>query len=222
MHLASPRRQGASHEDRARFHQTRERRLAATSAQRRIRAGGLGALAACLVLLACGGGEAAGAGDATEKAEAGASASAASSAGTHSHEDGEDHAHGEGSHTHAAADTLVSGAALEPASGAAWTGSATLLAVGDSLRVLVSVEGAPGGSRHPAELVAGSCDRPGPELASLTPVAAGSSGEGSSQTTLPASRLDGHGHGALRMTTADGSPAACAPVHLTLSEHEHG
>lgn len=193
--------------------------MSATSAQRRIRFCGLGALAACLVLLACGGGEAAGEGGATaDEAEA----SASSSGEAHSHEDGEDHAHGEGSHTHAAADTLVSGVALEPASGAAWTGSATLLAVGDSLRVLVSVEGAPGGSRHPAELVAGSCDRPGPELASLTPVAAGSSGEGSSQTTLPASRFDGHGHGALRMTTADGSPAACAPVHLILSEHEHG
>lgn len=187
-----------------------------------MRSGGLGALTACLVLLACGGGGAAGGGAGAGAAEASQSASAASSDGTHDHEDGEDHAHGEGTHTHAAADTLVSGLTLEPASGAAWTGSATLLAVGDSVRVLVSVEGAPGGSRHPVELLAGSCDEPGPELASLAPVAAGSSGEGSSQTTLPASRLEGHGHGALRVATADGSPAACAPVHLTLSEHEHG
>lgn len=178
------------------------------------------AIAALAGLAACGDG-------APDGAANGAAASdpAESSSGgqTHAHEEGAEHSHeGTGSHTHAAADTVASGVTLEPSSGYGWTGSATLLAVGDSVRVLVSVEGAPGGTRHPVDLLAGSCDDPGPELASLTPVAAGSSGEGSSQTTLPSARLEGHEHGALRMTTADGSPAACAPVHLAASGHEHG
>lgn len=217
--------------------------LPTTPTHPRLRSAALAAAAACVALLACDGGGAGsdGAGD-----RAVASASASAGDGTHAHEDGSehgheaggehahdedgghahgeggDHAHGEGTHTHAAADTLASGVTLEPGPDARWTGSATLLAVGDSVRVLVSVEGAAGGSRHPAELAAGSCDDPGSELASLTPVAAGSSGKGSSETTFSAARLDGHEHGALRVMTADDSAAVCAPVHLSASEHTHG
>lgn len=193
--------------------------MAATSAKGTFRSGGLGALAICFGLLACGGGG----GDA--RGEAGASegtTAAASTEGAHSHEQGGDHAHGEGTHTHAAADTLDAGVGLAPGQNAGWTGSATVLAVGDSLRLLVSVEGAAPGSRHPAELLAGSCDEPGPELAALTPVAAGSSGKGSSQTTVTATRLGDHAHGVLRLMDADGSATACATVHLSASEHTHG
>lgn len=200
-----------------------------------LRPAALAAAAACVALLACGGGDAE-ADDDGDRAAASVPASAdgethAHGDGSdHSHEDGgdpahgegEDHAHGQGTHTHAATDTIASGVTLEPGTGAAWTGSATLLAVGDSVRVLVSVESADAGARHVAELAAGSCDDPGSELASLTPVAAGSSAKGSSETTFPAARLDGHEHGALRVMTADGSAAACAPVHLSASEHTHG
>lgn len=175
--------------------------------------------AALLFLAACGGAP----DDASEPGDSTTAAEARASGETHSHEGAGEHAHeGDGSHTHAAADTLVSGVALDPGPDAGWTGSATLLAVGDSLRVLVSVEGASAGTRRSAVLVAGSCDAPGPELASLTPVAVGSSGKGSSQTTLPVARLDDHAHGAVRMLAEDGSPAACAPVHLSASEHGHG
>lgn len=187
---------------------------------RRRRCAATAAVALLVGLAACGGDARDGAPD-----DAAAPAAAASPSGgqPHTHEEGAEHAHeGTGSHTHAAADTLDAAVALEPGSDVGWRGSATLLAVGDSVRVLVSVEGAPGGSRHPVELTAGSCDDPGPELASLTPVAAGSSGRGSSQTTLPGARLEGHGHGALRMSAADGSHAACAPVHLSLQDHTHG
>lgn len=178
------------------------------------------AVAALLVFTACGG-----APDDAGEPDTSTTAAAASreSGETHSHEDTGEHAHdGGASHTHAAVDTLASGAALDPGAGAEWRGSATLLAIGDSLRVLVSVEGASAGTRRSAVLVAGSCDAPGPELASLTPVAAGSSGRGSSQTTLPVARLGDHGHGAIRVLAEDGSPAACAPVHLSASEHGHG
>lgn len=176
--------------------------------------------ASLLVLAACGGGEARG--DAGDAGAAAGEPEARASGETHSHQGGGEHSHdGAGAHTHPQADTLASGVALAPGSDAGWTGSATLLTVGDSLRVVVSVDGAPSGSRHPAELVAGTCEDPGPELASLTPVAAGSSGKGSSQTTVPPARLDGHDHGVLRLTAADGSGAACAPVHLAASDHAH-
>lgn len=136
-------------------------------------------------------------------------------------EGGAEHSHdGAGAHTHPAADTLASSLALSGGSEGSWSGSTTVLAVGDSLRVLVSIEGASSGSRHPVELVAGSCEDAGPELASLTPVAAGASGKGSSQTTVPTARLDGHAHGAIRVMASDESPAACAPVHLAV-EHTH-
>lgn len=170
---------------------------------------------AVALLTACGGGEPAGGATGAD--------SAATAAGetSHTHEGAAAHSHdGEGAHTHAAADTLAAGVRLDAGAEHGWTGSATLLSVGDSVRVLVSVEGSDPGARHRAELLAGSCEEPGSGLAVLTPVATGSSGAGSSQTTLPGSRLGGHDHGALRVTTADGSPAACAPVHLG-GEHDH-
>lgn len=191
-----------------------------SSLRARTPSGGPFVVAACLSLLACSGGGGPDAGG--EAGDSGASSAAASTEGTHSHEEGGDHTHGEGTHTHAAADTLDADVGLEPGPGAGWTGSATVLAVGDSLRVLVSVDGAAGGSRHPAELRAGSCDEPGPELVTLTPLAAGSSGTGSSETTVPAARLGDHAHGVLRLMDTDGSPTACAPVHLSASEHTHG
>lgn len=175
------------------------------------------AVASLLILGACGGS------DAQRDADAGsASASAESRATveTHSHEGGEEHSHDEaGAHTHPA-DTLASDLALNPDSGGSWSGSVTVLAVGDSLRVLVSLAGATSGSRHPIELVAGGCQDPGSELASLTPVAAGRSGEGSSQTTVPSARLGDHAHGAVRVMAGNGSVAACAPVHLSTG-HSH-
>lgn len=177
------------------------------------------AVAALLALAACGG-------TADDPAETGASTTEAGApsedSGTHVHREGEAHAHDGGGHTHAGADTVASGVALDPGPDAGWTGSVTLLSVGDSLRVLVSVEGLAAGARRRAELVAGSCEEPGSELASLTPVAAGSSGEGSSQTTVGPAALEGHGHGAVRLLTEDGSPAACAAVHLPGAGHTHG
>lgn len=186
------------------------------------------AIASLVGLQACGGGAP---GDEADGASASAGAEARASGGTRSHEEGAGHSHdgeaphahdGAGSHAHARADTLVAGVELEPGPDAAWAGTATLLAVGDSVRVLVSVEGTDAGARHAAELVAGSCDDPGSELASLTPVAAGSSGQGTSQTDLPAGRLGDHAHGAVRLLAPDGAPAACAPVHLSGSGHTHG
>lgn len=174
-------------------------------------------MASLMVLAACGGSDAGGDADGER---ASASAEARETGETHSHEGGEAHSHDEaGAHTHPA-DTLASDLPLNPDSGGSWSGSVTVLAAGDSLRVLVSLAGAASGSRHPVELVAGGCQDPGPELASLTPVAAGTSGEGSSQTTVPAARLDGHAHGAVRVMAGDGSVAACAPVHLS-AEHTH-
>lgn len=165
-------------------------------------------------------------GAADDAGEVGGSAAAAEqSAGgeTHTHDGGAGHAHdGSGGHTHAAADTVAAGIALDPGPDAGWTGSVTLLSVGDSVRVLISVEGAPAGSRHGAELVAGSCQDPGAVLASLTPVAAGSSGKGSSQTTVAAAGMGDHGHGAVRLLAGDGSTAVCAPVHLPGARHTHG
>lgn len=168
-----------------------------------------------LLLLACGGG------DGGDSAEAADSAMAASEGG-HTHDGSVGHSHeGTGAHTHATADTLASGVRLTPGAGQGWRGSATVLSVGDSLRVLVSVEGSEARARHRVELLAGDCESPGSELAGLTPVATGSSGVGSSQTTLPRSRTEGHAHGALRVTVADGaSGAACASVHLG-AEHSH-
>lgn len=179
------------------------------------RSSGLLAAGSLLVLLACGGGDAA-----DGAATADATATGASEA-AHTHDGSGEHSHeGTGAHTHAAADTLASGVRLSPGAGQGWSGSATVLSVGDSLRVLVSVEGSDARARHRAELLAGSCEEPGSELATLTPVATGSSGGGSSQTTLPRSRTDGHAHGALRVTAADGASAACARVHLG-AEHSH-
>lgn len=176
-----------------------------------------GLLSAGLLLLsaACGGGDAAGS-DATSDPEATAAGEA-----SHTHDGSGEHSHeGAGAHTHAAADTLASGVALDPGPDAGWTGSATVLSVGDSVRVLVSVEGSEGRARHRVDLLAGSCEEPGSELATLTPVATGSSGAGSSQTTVPGSSAHGHAHGALRVRAADGASAACAPVHLG-AEHSH-
>lgn len=178
------------------------------------------AAASLLALAACGG-------TADDPAETGASTTEAAASpqdsGTHAHREGASHAHdGAGGHTHAGADTVASGVALDPGPEAGWTGSVTLMAVGDSLRVLVSVEGLPAGARRRAELVAGSCDDPGSELATLAPVAVGSSGEGSSQTTLPTDVPGDHGHGAVRLLAGDGSPAACAAVHLPGAGHTHG
>lgn len=174
-----------------------------------------------LGLLACGGSAPGDAGAGEESASPTPEVSADGDA--HSHGEGASHSHeGAASHTHTDADTLASDVVLDPGTGSRWTGSATVLAAGDSLHFLVSVEGAPSGSRHPAELVAGSCQDPGPGLVSLTPVVAGSSGEGSSQTTISSARLDDHGHGAIRLTAPDGSGEACAPVHLASSDHTHG
>lgn len=170
---------------------------------------------ALLLLAACDGG------DTADSASPDESAAMAASEAVHTHEGSSEHSHeGTGAHTHATTDTLASGVRLAPGAGQGWTGSATVLSVGDSVRVLVSVEGSDAGARHRAALLAGGCESPGPELATLTPVATGSSGAGSSQTTLPGSRLDGHAHGALRVTAAGGEPAACAPVHLG-AEHSH-
>lgn len=176
------------------------------------------AVASLMVLAACGGdagGDARGG-----SASASASAEAPAAEETHSHEGGEEHSHdGTGAHTHPA-EALASDFALDPASGGSWSGSVTVLAAGDSLRVLVSLAGAASGSRHPVDLVAGGCEDPGPELASLTPVTAGTSGEGTSQTTVPSARLEGHAHGAVRVMAGDGTVAACAPVHLSAG-HTH-
>lgn len=168
-----------------------------------------------VLLLACNGG------DAADSAATADSAAMAVSEAPHAHEGSGEHSHeGTGTHTHATADTLASGVHLAPAAGLGWTGSATVLSVGDSLRVLVSLEGSDAGARHRVELLTGDCESPGSQLASLTPVATGSSGDGSSQTTLPRSRTAGHAHGALRVRAADGASAACAPVHLG-AEHSH-
>lgn len=191
---------------------------------------GAAALAAALLApLACGGGGDAG-GDAPDAsdgaapaAETGpAGAAAPADGGEEDHEpDGRDgHAHGSGTHTHAAADTLVAGRVLDPGPAAGWTGSATLLSVGDSVRVLVSVEGSEAEARHRAELAAGSCETPGPTLATLPPVAAGASGAGSSQATVPPEALGDRSHGALRLGASDGAASACAEVHLA-GEHTH-
>lgn len=180
------------------------------------------AVASLLVLMACGGEgfqENAGDGGAT----ATASADTRDGGQTHSHEGGEEHSHdGEGTHSHPAADTLASDIALSAGSAESGSGSVSVLTLGDSVRILVSVEGVPDGSRHPVELVAGSCEDAGAELASLTSVVAGASGRGSSQTTLSTARLDGHAHGAIRLLSDEGAPAACAQVHLAAAEHEHG
>ena len=175
--------------------------------------------ASLAALLACGGGE--GTGEPSGAGGSAAAASAAEEGSSHTHENGEEHTHeGGGTHTHAAADTLAHGASLDPGSGAGWSGSVTVLARGDSLRVLVSVRGADAGSRLGGELVAGDCGAPGPVLAELVPVAAGSSGAGSSQTTVPGSAVAGHDHGAVRLASPDGSRTACAPIHLA-GGHEH-
>lgn len=175
------------------------------------------AFTALLLLAACGGGSAGS--EEGERASAGAVADTATAPGHD--EGGEDHTHGEGTHTHASADTMAAGVALGPGGAGGWSGSATLLSVGDSVRVLVSVEGMDAGSRHPVELVAGGCEAAGPVLVDLTPLATGSSGAGTSQTAFASSRLEGHDHGALRLLGDDGATAACAPVHLSLSEHGH-
>jgi hypothetical protein len=180
------------------------------------------AVASLLVFMACGGeGVQEDAGDAD--ASATASAETRDGGQTHSHEGGEEHSHdGAGTHSHPAADTLASDIALSASPEESWSGSATVMTIGDSVRILVSVEGVSTGSRHPVELVAGSCEDVGSELASLTPVVAGTSGKGSSQTTLSTARLDGHAHGAIRLLSDDDAPAACAQVHLAAAEHEHG
>lgn len=178
------------------------------------------AAASLAALAACGGGE--GTGEPAGTAGSGAAVSAAEEGSSHTHEGAGEHSHeGGGTHTHAAADTLAHGASLDPGSAAGWSGAVTVLARGDSLRVLVSVRGADAGSRLGGELVAGDCGAPGPVLAELVPVAAGSSGAGSSQTTVPGSDVAGHDHGAVRLASPEGSRAACAPVHLA-GGHEHG
>lgn len=179
-------------------------------------ASAVAAVAALLLLTACGGGSVA-----SDEGDA-ASPAADTEVAAHTHEeDGDDHTHGARTHTHVAADTLAADVALGPGGDAAWSGSVTLLSVGDSVRVLVSVDGMPGGSRRPVELVAGDCEDPGPVLVDLTPLAAGSSGSGSSQTAFAARRLEGHAHGGIRLLGSDGALVACAPVHLSASEHGH-
>lgn len=187
-------------------------------------AAALAVAVALLAPLACGGGEAGtggGAGGEASADEAGAEGGgSAAGAATAAPAEGEDHTHGPGTHSHPAADTLAGGVALDPGPDAGWAGSTTLLAVGDSVRVLVSVQDAAPGSRYGAELLEGSCGDPGPTLADLPPVAAGSSGAGSSQATVPAAELGGRSHGALRLTAPDGPTSACADVHLA-ADHEH-
>lgn len=176
------------------------------------------AVGSLLLLAACGGGASSGAEDGSTASAAEADTAPAA----HAHEEGgEAHSHGDGAHTHAPADTLAADVALSPGEAADWSGSATLLSIGDSVRVLVSVAGMSPGARHPVELVAGSCEQPGPVLADLTPLATGSSGAGSSQTEFASSRLEGHAHGGLRLLGSDGATVACAPVHLSGSDHGH-
>ena len=173
------------------------------------------AVATLLLVPACGGGSAG--------SEGGSAAASAADIDTaaHTHQaNGDAHTHGEGTHTHAAADTIAANVSLTPGN-AAWSGSATLLSVGDSVRVMLSVAGMDAGARRPVELVAGGCEKPGSVLVDLTPVVAGSSGAGSGQTAFAASRLEGHAHGGLRLLGSDGATAACASVHLSLSEHGH-
>lgn len=172
--------------------------------------------ASLLLLAACGGG-----GTGSEEGSA-ASSRADTDTAAHTHEEGgEAHSHGDGTHTHASADTLAADVALTPGGGGEWSGSATLFSVGDSVRVLVSVEGMAAGSRRSVELVADGCEEPGKVLVDLTPLSTGSSGAGSSQSSFAASRLEGHAHGGLRLLGSDGATAACASVHLSASEHGH-
>lgn len=137
-----------------------------------------------------------------------------------------DHTHGPGTHTHAgtSADTLTAGAPLQSGVEAGSPGSVTVLALGDSARIIVEIRGVEAGSRYRAELAAGDCSEPGESLASLTPVMAGRSGTGSSQTTVAPGATAGHSHGAVRLSGASGT-AACAPVHLPGSHeaasHDH-
>lgn len=179
-------------------------------------------VASLLVFMACGG-----EGVQENAGDAGASATASvenrDGGQTHSHEGGEEHSHdGADTHSHPASDTLASDVALSESSGDGWSGSATVMTIGDSIRILISIEGMSTGSPLPVELVAGSCEDAGPELASLTPVVAGTSGKGSSQTTLSSARLEGNTHGAIRLLSDDDAPAACAQVHLAAAEHAHG
>lgn len=199
-----------------------------SSRSRRWRSPGVAAVlataAALLVPLACVSDDAAGdaGSETTETARTDARAGNGSDASGHSHGESGGHTHGSGSHTHASADTLAAGVELDVLPGERGTASATVLAVGDSLRVLISVEGATGGSLFPAELAAGGCDDSGPTLVSLAPVATGTAGSGSSQTTIPASRVDGHHHAALRLLSEEESYAACAPLHLSAGSHQEG
>lgn len=142
-----------------------------------------------------------------------------------------DHVHGPGTHTHAptSADTLTAEAALQGVGDAGPLGSVTVLALGDSARIVVEIREVEAGSRYRAELAAGDCSESGESLTSLTPVMAGSSGSGSSQTTVAPGAVAGHSHGAIRLSGPSGSgaseTAACAPVHLPASidaaSHDH-
>lgn len=197
-------------------------RTLADSGARSVASAAVAAVVPLLILAACGDGDA---GGGRSGSDGTGSTAAETRAGTdgHRHDGGSEHSHPGGeTHTHRQADTLDSGVALDPGRERGWTASATLLSLGDSVQILISLEGASSPSRHVGELTAGGCDQPGSRLASLTPVATGPSGKGSSQTTLPTGRLNGHAHGALRLVAPDGSPVACAPVHLAADEHGHG
>lgn len=181
-----------------------------------------------LVVLACGGGSPdGGQGGADQTAASGeqhthASGEAHSHEGESPQEEGSEgqHSHPDGTtHAHAAMDTVAAGVSLQT-DGSELGGHVTLLRAADTLRVMVEVEEANAEQRYDARLLAGDCGSRGGRLASLTPVLAGSSGSGSSQTSVAGSAVSGHAHGAVLVQAAEGAAKACATVHLG-GDHSH-
>lgn len=92
------------------------------------------------------------------------------------------------------------------------TGAGSIDYAGDSVTVVVQVQGLPGEGSYNAHIHTGTCAEVGGVAVPLTPVTAQADGTGSSTTVFPASDLPMEGTTVVQVHGADGPGATCADI----------
>lgn len=143
-------------------------------------------------LLACGGGEAGGSGEMEAEGQAAEDTAAEM----------------QGMQEEAADSVQVS---LAPKNQSGIEGTATIRHRGDTVHVSVSLSGLESGNSYPAHIHQGTCQEGGGVAAGLTAVEA-SDGTGTSETRIPAAKLDMEARHFVQAHLPDGTPAACGDL----------
>ena len=101
---------------------------------------------------------------------------------------------------------------LEPVDDSGVAGEALAMHEGDAVVLILEVTGLPGAGEYPAHIHEGDCARGGPVAVTLSPVAGGPDGSGSSTTAMDASELDPNRPLFVQVHGEGGAPIACGNI----------